>query len=269
MTLVRSRKLLATLLVPLLGALLVGGYAARLAWKKGVDHLVTLIPAASRPCPDPRAVHAFLVLGQSHGANTGEARMKAVSDQAYSFLDGQCWHLQDPVKGPPENGGSIWPAFADSYARPVLIADMAISGSSIRQWTAPEQIAKVRATIAALRKAGYEPTIFWLNGETDAADAMSADSYLEQLDRLAAAFPDMHWLITQESRCYDKQSRYLPLEEARARFVAADPARRGIAADLDAISVDLRQGDHCHLNRRGQQVFGAALARSVGAPWPR
>lgn len=235
--------------------------------EKGVDHLVTLIPAPEKPCPDPSKVQAFLVLGQSQGANTGFARTIAKSDHAYSYLNGKCWHLQDPVKGPPEPGGSIWPSFADSYGLPVLIADMAITGSSITQWTDPEQVAKVQAVLAGMRRAGYEPIILWLNGETDAAANMSTDEYDAQLNRLAAALPGARWLLSRESRCYDRQFRYWPLEEARRRFVAADPARRKIGADLDLLGVDMRQGDKCHLNRQGQRMFGDALARSVRAAW--
>lgn len=237
--------------------------------EKGKDHLLTLLPPSEQPCPSSRSLRAILVLGQSQGANTGSARTIARSGGSWMFEAGKCWHLQDPVKGPPERGGSIWPTFADRISKPVLVSNLAISGSSITTWTTPPQLKRVQRRIKEMRERGYEPIIVWMNGETDAASGMKAQEYLLHLHRLDRAIPGMRWFITRESRCYDKQSKYAALDEARDQFVGEDPTRRKMGPDLDAISVEFRQGDACHLNRKGQIIVGAEMAdtflRAFGA----
>lgn len=185
------------------------------------------------------------------------------------FQSGKCWHLQDPVKGTPDRGGSIWPAFADAYAKPLLVSNLAVSGSSIKLWVTPDQIALVRRSLEDLRRRGYNPIIFWMNGETDSASGMTADEYFEHLEALGREFSGSRWFIPRESRCYDKQSKYLPLDEARDRFIAEEPILRKIGPDMDKIPTLLRQSDACHLNRDGQRGYGTLMAAAFADAFGR
>lgn len=227
--------------------------------KEGAGHLVTLLPTPEVHCPEHVRTTAILVLGQSQGANTGEARTIARSPNSFMFQDGKCWHLQDPVKGTPDRGGSIWPAFADSYARPVIVSNLSVSGSSIKLWVTSEKIALIHRSLEDLRRLGYNPVIIWMNGETDSAAGMTADEYLKYLNVLGHEFAESRWFITRESRCYDKQSKYRPLDEARDHFVSFQPTLRKMGPDLDKVPVSLRQPDGCHLNRDGQRGFGTLM----------
>ena len=112
-----------------------------------------------------------------------------------------------------------------------------------------------------MEKAGYpKPLIIWMQGETDAAKATSADVYFTELTKLHSAAPELRWLIMRESVCHENQAKWKPLDEARERLVA-DMPNVTIGPDLDLLPLTLRQRDKCHLTADGQDV----LARQIAA----
>ncbi|MBN8843236.1 MAG: hypothetical protein J0H88_08305 [Sphingomonadales bacterium] len=227
---------------------------------RGWEHTLTALPHLEAQCP--KATDAILVLGQSHASNTGTKRQVAW-ERSYSFDREKCFYLRDPMPGTAGNGGSIWPSFAEFTENPVVIADMAISGSAIEQWTTETQLRKIRRTLAAMKRAGYsEPLVVWMQGETNAARRTGASTYNAELEKLIAVAPRLKWLIVRESVCDDVQVKWRPLDEARDKL-AREHANVVIGPDLDHIPARLRQEDRCHLTPEGQNLLARQLAESA------
>ena len=230
---------------------------ALLASQKGFEHSLAGLPHWSTACP--QGASAVLVIGQSQASNTGPKRHISLSGSR-AFADGKCYYLRDPMPGTGGRGGTIWPGFADRLGRRVLIADIAISGSAIEEWTVPAQLAKVRRTLDDLRRAGYpDPLIIWMQGETNGARRTTAAAYHAQLRTLLQQAPDRRWLITRESICYGMQDKWRPLDEARDRIARAFP-NVTLGPDLDNLGLAMRQEDRCHLTVEGQARLASGLA---------
>ncbi|HEV7340864.1 MAG TPA: sialate O-acetylesterase [Sphingopyxis sp.] len=225
---------------------------------RGWEHTVTALPQIEAKCPE--GTDAILVIGQSHASNTGPKRHISWS-RSYSFDGGACYYLRDPMPGTAGEGGSIWPKFAEFLRKPVVISNLAISGSAISQWTADTQRAKIRQAITDLDRSGFpDPLIIWMQGETDAAKSTDTTTYHAELTKLFATAPKHRWLIMRESVCYGKQTKWKPLDEARDQLAAENP-NVTIGPDLDLLPLPLRQRDKCHLTAEGQEV----LARQIAA----
>jgi lysophospholipase L1-like esterase len=172
------------------------------------------------------------------------------------------------MPGTAGRSGSIWPSFVDALGRPVVIANLAISGSAIDEWTTRASVARIRETLGQLRTAGYpNPVIIWMQGETDGGRRTTADTYFRQLETLMTVAPSVPWLLTRESICYDNQRKWQPLDDARNRLRAIHP-NVTIGPDLDRIPLALRQADRCHLTTAGQDRLARELAQAVGPLLP-
>ncbi|MBJ6122619.1 sialate O-acetylesterase [Sphingomonas mollis] len=227
---------------------------------RGWTQIVTGLPKVSVPCPS--SAQAFLVIGQSHASNTGVERHRPTAT-AYAFDDGDCYSLMDPMPGTTGRSGSIWPAFADALGHPSVIANIAISGSAIEQWTTSEQMAKVRRTLAAMKATGYpDPIIIFMQGETNAGLRDPAARYLAQLRRLISVDPTATWIITRESVCRKSPTKWQPLDDARDQL-AREYAGVVIGPDLDRIPMNKRQDDRCHLTSAAQTWLGHQIAYTV------
>jgi predicted membrane-bound mannosyltransferase len=252
-----ARKLYV--LLALVGILLISLVSLRIH-RSGWQQTLTALPRFPVTCPTD--TQAILVMGQSHASNTGPHRNVA-ERKSYATSGSRCYRLRDPMPGTAGRGGSIWPGFADALDRSVTIADIAISGSAIEDWTTPDMLGKVNKTLAELRAAGFRPPlVIWMQGETDAARRTTADVYHSHLRRLLDATGDLTWLITRESVCYDIQTKWRALDEARDRLARENPNVH-LGPDLDSMPRELRQQDNCHLTTQGQQVLGMALAESA------
>lgn len=224
---------------------------------RGWEHTLTALPHISAACP--KDARSILVIGQSHASNTGPKRHIAWAD-SYSFDAGQCFYLRDPMPGTAGKGGSIWPRFAEALGKPVVIANMAISGSAIDKWTTDRQLARVRGKLAAMKKAGYpDPLVIWMQGETDAGKQTDAATYLAELRKLHAVAPGSLWLIVRESICYGRQAKHRPLDDARDRL-AREQENVTIGPDLDQFPLNLRGDDKCHLTAEGQDILSRQIA---------
>lgn len=232
--------------------------AIALVTARGWEHTLTALPHIETRCPADAS--AVLVIGQSHASNTGQKRHISWSG-ARTIDRGNCYLLRDPIPGTAGKGGSIWPQFADYAGKPVVIANMAISGSSIDQWTTPAKLNEIRETVQMLSEAGYpDPLVIWMQGETDAAREMTARAYHAALKKLLTAAPDRRWLIMRESICYERQAKWKPIDDARDMLATEHP-NVTIGPDLDQLPLTLRQRDKCHLTFVGQDV----LARQIAA----
>lgn len=197
--------------------------------------------------------------GQSQAANAAEAR-RVGPIGAYAFHDGRCYHLRDPVPGATGAGGSIWPAFARTYGRPVVIINGAVGGASIDQLLG-DPLRRLQQDIALARHAGLRPALtIYMQGETDAASRTSAGVYLAKLRTLRRQLPGQ-WIVMLNSRCYDEPV-WPALNVARALLAATDPLV-AIGPEMDSLRGEYRRDDNCHLNAAGQSIVGEALGRAV------
>ena len=101
-----------------------------------------------------------------------------------------------------------------------------------------------------------------MQGETDGARRTSAAAYHAQLQKLMTLAPQLRWLMTKESICYDVQTKWTPLDAARERL-ARERSNVTIGPDLDSIPLAQRQGDKCHLTPEGQELLATALANAA------
>lgn len=224
---------------------------------KGFAHSVAGLPHLATSC-DTNS-HPILVIGQSQASNTGPVR--AISGiRSFALNDGICYHLRDPMPGTGGRGGSVWPRFADALQQPVTIIDIAISGSAIERWTTPEQVQKVHRALADFKALGFaEPTIIWMQGETNAARNDTKEHYEKQLKTVLDIAPRHNWIIARESICNAVTVRSASLNEARDSIARTFP-HVTIGPDLDDIPLGLRQPDHCHMTPENQKVIAQQLA---------
>ena len=232
------------------------GYAIS---QKGFAHFITYAPHIPISCP-ALATRAYLILGQSQAANSGQIR-HIPQHLSHVFKDGTCYALRDPIVGATNKGGSIWPAFSDALGGNIVMTNMAITGSSIKDWTKPKQIQKVKAALTKMRQQGWEPKIIWMQGEADAYFKMNPDEYEKNLRQVVALAPSSQWVITRESKCLDLQTVNVGMNLARDH-VAADFPNVSIGLDLDAFPITMRQDDHCHFTSEAQRQIGTALTKN-------
>lgn len=219
------------------------------------EHLLTRLPLAPIACPSEATT--IVVFGQSQATNSGERRAIG-PDHAYAFHDGRCYPLRDPLPGASGRGGSVWPAFAHAYGRPVVIINGSVDGAAIED-LAGAPVRRLRVQIAEAERHGLDADLtIYMQGETDAARETGATDYLAHLRRLRAALPG-RWLLMRHSRC--DHAPWPPLDAARAALARAD-AEVTLGPQLDELGPALRR-DGCHFNRTGQDVVGAAIARAA------
>ena len=232
---------------------------------KGIAHSIAGLPHVPATC-DTRS-HPILVIGQSQASNTGPVR--SISDIKSFALDQRvCYHLRDPMPGSGGRGGSLWPRFAGALRQPVTIIDIAISGSAIERWTTQKQLAKIKTALADFKALGFaEPTIIWMQGETNAARHDSANRYEAQLRKVLATAPNAHWIITRESICNGVEAPSTALNVARDRVAAAFP-QVTIGPDLDTIPLSYRQEDRCHMTPAAQDLIAHQMAATFARLQP-
>lgn len=224
---------------------------------KGWTHVVSGLPHFPQAC-DVRS-HPILVLGQSQASNTGPLRDNSVI-QAFALEEGSCYHLRDPMPGTGGRGGSIWPRFANSLNQPVTITNLAISGSSIEEWTNPRQIKKIQHALKGFKDKGFSsPTIIWMQGETNAARHDTSEHYELELRKLMSIAPYNQWIITRESICRPISLPSAALNQARDRVAKRFP-RVVFGPNLDTIPLSQRQPDRCHMTSANQELIAQQLA---------
>lgn len=127
-------------------------------------------------CPEPNTRTAVLfTFGQSNAANIGVSRRKGQPGLFnFNIFDGKCYRATDPLLGSSGNGGAIWTALGNHLISEgtfdnVIVAPIAIGGSSINRWADPRDLgARIAFAGAALRSAGIKVThVLFVHGESD------------------------------------------------------------------------------------------------------
>jgi lysophospholipase L1-like esterase len=212
-------------------------------------------PRQSVNCPHK----AFVVVayGQSQAANTGEQRR---TGPGHFFYDGKCYALADPIFGASGRGGSIWPAFAAEIGGPVVIINGAVNGRSIEALS-KEPLHQLLKTVRQAKDVGLSPDlVIYMQGETDARAATSAEDYLARLNGLKAHLP-YAWLVTNQSMCHVPVPSKA-LQRARKAFANSNSSV-SIGPDLDSLGPSYRQEDGCHFNRKGQDLVARLIVQRL------
>lgn len=201
----------------------------------------------------------LLIMGQSNAANSGDTRYKASRDVInYNWVDGKCYHAEDPLLGTDGDGGTIWTRLGDDliesgHYKQVVLVDIAVSGTRIRMWAGPEGPTRhaVEAA-AALRRYGRSFThVLWHQGESDWETPrdiyvrlfQTMSEYLHANGITAPIF------VAQTTLC---MGRHAP-EVARAQ-ADLPMLMNNVFAGANADSVDRlrdRQDDLCHFKDSG------------------
>jgi len=203
---------------------------------------------AELACPEPTETLAFVIFGQS-----------------------KCFSGNDPQFSATSDGGSPWPAFAetlreDNEMRPILWANVAVGNTRADEWTpGTPNAARLRAETAALRAKGYQIAAFlYFQGESD-RETGGAD-YLSLLSEIAAmtdeAAPGTPFILSNSSVCGADTKAVLALSKARATL-AKSHSHVHVGPDTDAIGQEFRS-DGCHLNEAGLRAAGRQWAEHVG-----
>lgn len=136
--------------------------------KKTAEKISTPIVVDCNPTGARFDTVVLLVMGQSNAANFGETKYTATCTQSLNFYNGNYYALSDPLFGAKGVGGSVWSRLGDMlvqnrFAKYVIIAPVAIGGTSIQTW-APGGANNhlITETIAALHAKGLKIThVLW------------------------------------------------------------------------------------------------------------
>ncbi|MBS0534407.1 MAG: hypothetical protein JSR72_10155 [Proteobacteria bacterium] len=202
---------------------------------------------------------AFLIFGQSNGANSG-AECYTPKHRVFNFnlFDGHCYVAQDPLLGCTESRGNVMTRMADMAIErglfdSVLLAPIGVGGSRIEEWT-PGGVRHRRLQVAIERARERQITfthLLWHQGESNARADGNGERYaacLRQihasLRRYGVAAP---LFVAQATVC-----RSPPNEAIRAaQRAVVDPALGIVAGpDTDTIGPEHRF-DECHMTASG------------------
>jgi hypothetical protein len=144
---------------------------------------------------EPVAVgEVFLVAGQSYATNTNDEVLQVKDHQlrvsAFHWETGQWQLANDPQPAPDRStGGSIWPPVGDLLAQhlhvPIGFANVAVGGTSTRQWLPAEPLSVRLQQIG--RKLGTFRAVLWQQGESDVIENTSTADYVSRLQQIQAA----------------------------------------------------------------------------------
>ncbi len=219
-------------------------------------------------CPDPADALVFVTFGQSNGANHGTTRLRA-PEGTFDYYADDCYAGDDPQFLATGNGGSPWPAFAETLraggeARPILIASIGVGNTRINEWIdGTDHSAKLSRVTSALIQRGYEIDAFlFMQGESDRETPL--DAYRAGLadiaDTVQRASPGTPLVLSQTSICGMDTA---PVEAlADARRAIAQRAGVHIGPDTDRLGQRYRS-DGCHFNESGQRALGQAWAEAA------
>jgi hypothetical protein len=144
---------------------------------------------------EPVAVgEVFLVAGQSYATNTNDEVLQVKDHQlrvsAFHWETGQWQLANDPQPAPDRStGGSIWPPVGDLLAQhlhvPIGFANVAVGGTSTRQWLPAEPLSVRLQQIG--RKLGTFRAVLWQQGESDVIENTSTADYVSRMQQIQAA----------------------------------------------------------------------------------
>ncbi len=213
----------------------------------------------------------FIVAGQSNAAGSCTALFAAVSPQVRTGLVGDDGRIQwkrcvDPQVA--NGGGSVWPLVGDMLAKrlqaPVGFVNLAVGGSSIRDWLpGTPNFARLAATLRRLRPQGVR-AVLWHQGESDAD--MAAEAYAAHLSAIIAAAREaagtdasLPWLVAQAS--FKDGRRFDGPRAGQRRVCESGLALPG--PDTDQLELELRQPDRVHFNEAGTRAAARLWTEAI------
>ncbi|MCB1682004.1 MAG: hypothetical protein KDI65_08725 [Alphaproteobacteria bacterium] len=227
-----------------------------------------------KPCPADAL--AFFVIGQSHAANSMLPRTSAEDNPALlNYFNGKCYLLSDPVLGPSDRHGSLWPLFARKlYAhveKPVVVMSYAAGGTTAQQWLPGEVNLGLmkRAVEDAQRYIAQGGTLQYVifdQGQMDAMLDTPAPTYRARLktifDYVQEQLPGKQtFFMYGQSWC----TRYNPpvphIVQAQKEFAASHPDTV-MVFNMDTLDDSYRH-DNCHFNEKGREVVAKKLVNAV------
>lgn len=140
----------------------------------------------------------FLVAGQSYATNTNDEILHVTDPHqrvaAYNWETGKWQLANDPQPAPDRsNGGSIWPPTGDLLARqlnvPVGFVNVAVGGTSTRQWMPAEPLSKRLQQIG--KQTAPFRAVLWQQGESDVIEKTAAADYVSRLQQIRSAACDV------------------------------------------------------------------------------
>ena len=232
-------------------------------------------PAAG---PDTAVV---LAIGQSNVANQAENRITSHNrGEVVNFFDGKCYRAESPLLGASGEEGEFLTLLGDRLVddrayRNVVIVASAIGGTEIAKWRKGGVLNGLMLHVLTGLPPGYRVTqVLWVQGETDYADAASAEDYIDAfrslLGTLSEAAVTAPVFLAIATRCVSPWQADNPI--AAAQHALVDNRRVFLGADTDALVDDAgRRPDRCHFGGRGQGVAADAVAAAsepvkAGAP---
>ncbi|MDH0867777.1 sialate O-acetylesterase [Mitsuaria sp. GD03876] len=214
-----------------------------------------------------------MVLGQSNAANHADPippSAAPVPPMPVLHLGG-CGMAGAPVPGGTGTGGSLWPAVHQALGgrwqgHPIVWSVIAVEGSSIAEWTAPDsalrgywqqQVDRIKGTrwpVAA---------VLWQQGEADARDRTAMADYRDALAALRAGIAargvDAPWWIARSTYCPPHDGGQVREAVRELLVIPGSGFREG--PDTDALSLPMRNG--CHFTVDGTARAAALWAQAL------
>jgi hypothetical protein len=240
----------------------------------GHGRLVSYPGKVTTSCPqqDPRTAVIF-VAGQSNVANYGERRQAtAFRDRVFAFFDGACTIAGSPLLGADSHEGESLTPMADELIRSgrfdrVVLAPVAVGGTEIARWVEGDLAPLLRQALDVLQGRYKVTHAIWHQGETDAAEGVSAADYRSRfatlLDRWREQGMSGPVFVSITTRCDPAWKPGNPVAQAQRSL--PDPARglhRGADTDAELSPGDLRDG-LCHHTATGQARVAKLLAAAL------
>lgn len=227
-----------------------------------------------KPCPQDALT--FFVIGQSHAANSMKPPVPSDGNpELLNYFNGKCYLLADPILGPTDRLGSLWPAFAQKLHphvnKPVVIMSYAFNGTSAAQWLPGETEYGLLAR--AMKEAklytaqgGTVEYVIYDQGQMDAMRRTPKEIYAANLkiifDYVQAEIPgDQTFLIHSQSWCTAYNPPVPYIIGAQAEFAAARPDT-AVFFNSDTLD-DTYRHDKCHFNGKGRAVIAEKLVEAV------
>lgn len=219
----------------------------------------------------------LLILGQSNAGNYGDAAYRSAR-AVFNFnpADGYCYAADEPLLGATGRKSSPWTRLGDrliaaSLYDKVVLIPIAIGGSSVVDWAWGAGRTRMVSAVYRALAAGLSITqVLWHQGETDALNGMSGETYARHLAVVIRSLRALNVTapvyVARASLCMDSPRN----DDIRAGQRAVTGRLEGVAAgpDTDTLTGQVMRYDGCHFTARGldahAQLWFEALAKTAG-----
>jgi hypothetical protein len=225
----------------------------------------------------------IIIPGQSNAQNVAPTGyVPTNSGHVYNFnvFDGGCYAAVDPLLGTAyvslnSSTGNFAGRLADTFINNgvvanVVLAPIAVGGSSVADWDTGQLSNRIAQTISRLAVAGLTPDgILWAQGEDDCSNGTSQAAYAASLSSLITRIQGLtsaRWFVRKES--WVAGVTCAAVTNAQASVVS----HPGIwqAADADSLGAGDRQADNIHFNDTGMidvTALDYAAMHASGSPF--